>query len=159
MPTENTTTVADRTSLFGEMDVDATNMSAVAASGLDLRSPASDGLSRPGATATQQSKRQVTADSDVTEDGNERTSKRLRQNSTNTESSSSSFPANRSPLLASYCSMQRYRTQVTDCCMFLLLVDLNKTDLYVCPYVRPSVHPQKVSPIRMKFGVYVEVDE
>jgi len=26
-------------------------------------------------------------------------------------------------------------------------------------YVHPSVHTQKVSPIRMKFGVQVEVDE
>jgi len=30
---------------------------------------------------------------------------------------------------------------------------------YVCTSVRTSVRPQKVFPISMKFGVYIEVDE
>jgi len=50
---------------------------------------------------------------------------------------------------------------------FTLLGRLLRVDLVTlegkCPsvsrYVRPYVRPQKVCPISMKFGVYIEVDE
>ena len=38
-------------------------------------------------------------------------------------------------------------------------VDLTKPVSNVCPPVRPSVRPQKLSSISMKFSTYVEVDE
>ena len=65
-----------------------------------------------------QSKRPAIADVDASErDDYDRGSKRRRQNSTmNTESSSSlSVPSDRSPINASYISVQRYRTRVIDC--------------------------------------------
>jgi len=59
---------------------------------------------------TTQSKRRAAAGDEVGEQRN----KRLRQNSNNTDSSTSSavVPSDRSPINASYCSVQRYRTRV-----------------------------------------------
>ena len=108
--------VADRTSAIDAMDFDTTNTSASASShAVDVnRSSATHDSS------TLAAKRQVTADSNTLERDDERSSKRRRQNSTNTESSSSSLlvPADRTPINASYSSMQRYRTRVTNCCIF-----------------------------------------
>jgi len=52
------------------------------------------------------------------------------------------------------------RTSLVD----IFLGRLPKVDLIIlegekCPSVRPSVRPQKVSSISMKFGIQVEVDE
>jgi len=113
-PAEYPSTVDDRTSVSDVMEVDVSNTPAApAAHGVDARSGATSN------DASRQSKRPATSESDVTDrDGDERSSKRLRQNSTSTESPSSSVPPERHPIFASYCSQQRYRTRVTDFCIF-----------------------------------------
>ena len=44
-------------------------------------------------------------------------------------------------------------------CAGVPLSNYSLTHTYIRTYIYTSVRPQKVSPIRMKFGVYVEVDE
>jgi len=121
------TSVANEPSLANAMDVDAMSMPAAATHGVDdTRSSASHDTSSSG--ASQQSKRQVAADSNATECDDERSSKRRRQNSTNTDSSSTSLtatatvPADRSPINASYSSVQRYRTRVSDAVFFCYFI-------------------------------------
>jgi len=117
---ENPVTIADRSSLFDAMDVDTTNTSAAATRGPDV-----DPRYSSTQPANQQFKRQANANSNATEqdDDSKRSSKRRRQNSTNTESSASLMvPADRSPINASYSSMQRYRTRVIGCCIFSALL-------------------------------------
>jgi len=42
--------------------------------------------------------------------------------------------------------------------MLVTVLHIPVFNLY-CVYVRPYFRPQKVCPISMKFGVYIEVDE
>jgi len=107
----NKPVVINRTSLFESMDFDVTNLSSNTIS-------SRISLSSGPATTTQQTKRQVTSCSEANEDddADKRSSKRLRKNSTTSSNRSSStslsVPAERSPINASYVSMQRYRTRV-----------------------------------------------
>lgn len=109
----NQPAVTTRTSLFESMDFDVTDPPSTGAA----HSRTSSSSSGPAAT-TQQTKRQMTGGCETTEDSDAaggRRSKRLRQNSsTNSNQSSLSVPAERSPIYASYSSMQRYRTRVTN---------------------------------------------
>ena len=125
VPPGSVATVADEASLANMMDVDATNTPAAATRGVDdARSSASNDTSSSG--ASQQSKRQASADSNAAECDDERSSKRRRQNSTNTDSSSASLtatvPTDRSPINASYSSVQRYRTRVSYTMFFCYVI-------------------------------------
>ena len=133
--------VADQASLDNAMDVDATDVLAAAMHAVDdddARSSATHDTS--SSRASQQYKRQAATDSNVTECDDERSSKRRRQNSTNTDSSSTSLsttgtvPADRSPINASYISVQRYRTRVSDTLFFCYVV-ITK---YLCSQQGPS---------------------
>ena len=139
VPADSAANVADQASLDNAMDVDATDVLAAAMHAVDdARSSAAHDTS--SSHASQQYKRQAATDANVTECDDERSSKRRRQNSTNTDSSSTSLsmtgtvPADRSPINASYISVQRYRTRVSDT-LFFCYVIITK---YLCSQQGPS---------------------